>query len=159
MKKIVLAIALAVCTLGANAQVWMGGSLGLNVTKNKVIDDTNTTFTIAPEVGYSLNDNWDVALGLGYSTDSKAFSIKPYARYTFAQLGSVGFFVDGGIDYTTKIDEFWIGLRPGIKFAASDKITLVAHLGSFGYVTNDAASNFGLNINNSALSFGMYWAF
>lgn len=177
MKKLFLAAAFVACSLGANAQMWMGGSLGLDFMKPDGADKTQTTFTIKPEVGYSLNEKWDLALGIGFTSLSNVngvedngncteFGINPYARYTFASFGKVGFFADGGVDLgilTPKGGDsntsFWIGIRPGVKYAASDKITFVAHLGQFGYKSvQDTYTDFGLNLTNS-LSFGLYYSF
>lgn len=183
MKKLVLLVALVACSLGANAQIWVGGELGLgfsNATgdaKTVFNDNTETTFTIQPEVGYSLNEKWDVAVGLGFTSwtnlggikDASAteFDIKPYARYTFLNSGKIGLFVDGGVDFGIKSPKegdsktaLWIGFRPGIKFAASNKITLVAHVGGLGYESvQDDHNKFGLSLNGNSLSFGMYWTF
>ena len=70
MKKIILTALVAVASLSANAQVWLGGSLGFNYTKQSIkggSDASMTTFSIAPEIGYSLNDKWDLALALNES--------------------------------------------------------------------------------------------
>lgn len=98
-----------------------------------------------------------------------AITVNPYVRYTAFELGKVGFFIDGGFSWNhgivktpmvdnAKSNEYWFGLKPGIKFAASDKITFAAHIGSFGYdKVEDGASNFGLNVDNSAFTFGVWW--
>ena len=52
MKKIVLALALVGGTLAADAQVYLGGKLGLWSTKDK-----ETNVTLAPEIGYKLSNN------------------------------------------------------------------------------------------------------
>ena len=177
MKKLLLAAAFVACSLGANAQVWVGGSFGLDFMKPDGADKTQTTFTIKPEVGYSLDEKWDLAVGVGFTSLSNVggvkdagncteFGINPYARYTFANLGKVGFFADGGLDFGVvspkhgdSHSSFWIGVRPGVKFAASDKITFVAHLGQFGYKSvEDSYTDFGLSITNG-LAFGLYYSF
>lgn len=151
-----------------------------------VTSDLKTnTFEIAPEVGYVLNDKVDLAIALGFST-SKAdydgakadthFSVNPYVRYTFFQTGAVGFFLDGGfkirtsngkyMDGTTEKNdpaEFKIGIRPGVKFAASDKVTFVAKLGWIGYTANNANiksnNDFGIGVDGRDLTFGVYYTF
>ena len=177
MKKVFLAVVVTMMSFAASAQVWMGGSLGLDFTKPDE-GKTVTTFSIAPEVGYSLNDKWDVAIALNESfvayddVFANSISVEPYARFTFAKAGIASFFVDGGFGIgATELDldggllddsttEFYIGLRPGVKVALSEKVGLVAKLGFFGYQrVVDQYSNSGLNINNNSLSFGMYWNF
>ena len=70
MKKIILAALVAIVSVSANAQFWAGGSVGFNTSKTTIdgneLDKTNS-FTLAPEVGYKLNDKWDVAVALEYS--------------------------------------------------------------------------------------------
>ncbi|MBQ0085428.1 MAG: outer membrane beta-barrel protein [Prevotella sp.] len=183
MKKLVLLVALVACSLGASAQIWVGGELGLGFknptgdAKTELNDNTQTEFRIQPEIGYSLNEKWDIAIGLGFTSMTNEgnekdnnytkFNVNPYARYTFFNTGKVGFFVDGGVDFGIlspkegdSTNEFSVALRPGIKFAASEKITLVAHLGGLGYKTvQDRYNEFGFNVDGRALSFGMYWTF
>ena len=166
MKKIILAAFVAVASLSANAQVWLGGSLGFESEK-----DANTTIEVAPEIGYTIDENWDVAVALGFENvspkhgDSQVkFNINPYARYTFYKTGNVGFFLDGGVavelgnnNYETK---FGIGIRPGVKFAASDKVTFVASLGGLGYEKQKGSiDHFGLKLNGGDLKIGAYISF
>lgn len=183
MKKLFVIAAMAICSLGASAQVWLGGSLGLNFTQangdakvSGVNDETQTEFTIMPEVGYTLDEKWDVAIGLGFASVSNVggvkdagnetqFAVNPYARYTFANVEKLGFFVDLGVQFESispkkgdSTSAFWGGVKPGVKYAATDKITLVAHFGDLGYFTQkDKVNKFGLNLTNG-LSFGMYWS-
>lgn len=178
MKKIVLTALVAVCALTANAQAWFGGSVGFNMYDNDgKNNETETNFEIRPEIGYSLNENWDIAVGLGFSSwtnllgikdnNTTEFTISPYARYTFAKSGIASFFVDGGISYGSYKEKhadaqstFEIAIRPGIKVALSDKVALVSHIGSFGYKSiEDEYDKFGLNVDNSAIDFGMYFSF
>ena len=202
MKKVILTLALVFAGfVAANAQVWMGGSLGFNSTKANKDANPVYTYSIAPEVGFTVGENWDIAIALGYAGSSytakdtllgvpvppkdisSTFSVEPYARWTAFNLGKVGFFLDGGIQYATTTGKltvensvtgaytektnsnlFWVGIQPGVKFAASDNITFAARIGSLGYCsrkenTGDVASSFGLNVNNSAFTFGVWWTF
>lgn len=176
MKKIILTAIVAVASLGANAQIWVGGQLGFNYEKEG--DAKTTTFAIAPEVGYTLSDKLDIAIALREELTApdggdnlNAFSVNPYARYTFYQTGKVGFFVDGGFsvgvaDDPASDDNFtiWgIGIRPGVKFAASDKVTFVASFGGLGYQQTKhgdyKVNECGLNVDGNALMFGLYYSF
>lgn len=156
MKKIFMVAALMIATVSASAQIWMGGDLGF-----RSADGQDSRFNIMPTVGYQINDNWDVAIRVGYTKWGGAgtFTIAPFARYTFAQLDAVSFFVDGGLDFDffDGGNDFWVGLRPGVKFAASDKISFVATLGNLGY--QKSTKSIVLGIQNTDLSFGMYWSF
>ncbi len=181
MKKVFLAAVVALASLTANAQIWVGGSLGANFNTPDGDDaETLSTYTIAPEVGYKLNDKWDIAVALNFkmfSYDGESennFSIEPYARFTFAEMDKVSFFVDGGFSFgkenftmnedgmpePAEAEAFTVGVRPGIKFAATDNLSFVAKTGWLGYKNvKDAYSEFGLDVNGNALSFGVYYAF
>lgn len=179
MKKILLTLVVAAASLAANAQVWVGGSLGYNHTKFN--DLKVNTFEVKPEVGYTLSDKWDIALGVGFESIKVTgldavtnFAVAPYARYTFYQTGKVGFILDAGFsvktgdfyvedldDYVNDDTQWGIGIRPGIKFAASDKVTLIATLGGLGYMTMSDVDydKFGFNVNGNNLTFGFYYSF
>ena len=106
MKKLFLTLALAfVGILSANAQLWMGGSIGAGITKDV------TTFAIAPEVGYSFTGTpMTVAAEVDYT--GWAISLRPGVawmatehwtaafRFAFAQYDhgmyheANGFFLD-----------------------------------------------------------------
>ena len=206
MKKIFMIAVMAVAAVSANAQWYVGGAFGLDFTKASKDADAQTTLSIAPEVGYNINDKWAVGAQVGFAmannlaeekitytyyegmaiptgiTQSNdgtgtAFFIAPYARYTFAKSGIVSFFVDGGVGFATanydidnpneKYSEsgsiFNIGLRPGIAIKASDKVSLVATTGYFGYMKKSdelgGGSKFGLNVNGNALQLGFYYNF
>ena len=179
MKKILLAAVVAFSSLAANAQIWVGGSLGAEFSKKDVDGaKTESTFTISPEVGYTLSDKWDIAVAINTTLEDNGyenlttFSVEPYARFTFAQMDNVSFFVDGGFafgtkdvmnDITGKKDDqtsFKVGVRPGVKFAVNEKLGLVAKLGWLGYETvKDSHDAYGLNVSGAALSFGAYYCF
>ena len=109
MKKFFLGLAISVISISANAQVYVGGGLGFSSVKeahHEDVDvDTKTTFSLVPEIGYQLDEKLAVGVGLGYSHSKygdlkgDAFSIEPYARYTFAKLGNVDLFIEGGLGY------------------------------------------------------------
>lgn len=166
--------------MSVNAQVYVGGSLGINAwsSQKNAGDRSETTFTILPEVGYNLNDEWAVGTVIGYVSDKwvgvngiseSAFTFNPYARYTYLKAGKVSLFVDGGVDFTTASKADWnelaIGLKPGLAVSLSDNISFVSHLGFIGYdVLNpdgddNNISKFGLNLDGNNLTFGLYFNF
>ena len=206
MKKIFMIAVMAVAAVSANAQWYIGGQLGLDFNKKNKDADSQMTFSIAPEVGYNINENWAIGAQIGFSMANKleedgkitydangiptgvtnptydatgtSFFVAPYARYTFAKSGNVSFFIDGGVGFhiaNYDIDDpdekynksgsiFHIGLRPGIAFKASDKVSFVATTGYLGYMKKsddvyNGASRFGLNVNGNALQFGFYYNF
>ena len=69
MKKIMMTLAAVAVAVSVNAQVYLGGSLGFTSSK----DDTEgakatTRFAIKPEVGYNLDENWAVGMGIGFAS-------------------------------------------------------------------------------------------
>lgn len=185
MKKFILTAIVAVIAVSANAQMWIGGEIGLNTVKTS-FDGTelskNSNVKVLPEIGYSLNENWDVAVCLGYEhaegtqiagvkvNCANSFAINPYARYTYAKVGDLKFFVDGGFTYgfvhEQGVDDnlnLWnVGLKPGLAYSLSPKTTLVAHVGDLSYSfakTGDLKVNsFNLGLDNS-ITFGVNFAF
>lgn len=188
MKKLLLAVSAIALSLTANAQFWAGGSLGFNAT-NYDYDDAKTQveLSLSPVVGYALNENMDVYLGLSFGSTSNYagyedqkrsnVSIAPFLRYTFFEIGDFGLFVDGGLNFTLNKDErpdlldpnttrvdktkhLFVGLIPGIKYAANEKLTFVAGLGRLGFnSTLDYSSTFGFDFGTTGLTFGAYYSF
>ena len=180
MKKIFMTLAAVCFAATMNAQGYVGGSLSINAwnAQKNVGDRSETTFKIMPEIGYNINDSWAIGTVIGYESNKwtgvnglseSAFTIAPYARYTFAKCGKVNFFVDGGLDYTTAKDadwnEFAVGLKPGLSVALTDKISFVSHIGFLGYDVfnpdgdDNNISKFGLDLDGSDISLGLYFNF
>ena len=203
MKKIFMTLAAVAVAATMNAQVYLGGALGLGF-ENKLMkqdrsgDATGVSFAIKPEIGYNLNEKSSVGIVLGFGltnnsnqmisrNDSFAqmvagnvktektaiqFEVAPYFRYKFVQFEKVDLFIDAMVGFTyTKLDQwnnttFAIGVRPGIAYTPTDKISLVAKLGNGLFFQSskdkdaDARSKFGLEGNTlGALEFGMYYNF
>ena len=184
MKKMIIAAFVAVVSLTASAQIWVGGEVGFNTWKESNPSLKGNQFTVAPEVGYKLNDKLDVAVLIGYAhaknadelfdfelldfDNANGFELNPYLRYTFAKAGNFGFFVDGGFTYALlhvcgvdkSVNAWEIGLKPGISYAVSDKVTLVAKVGFAGYQFAKQGSwkryEFGLGLDGNNISFGAY---
>ena len=111
MKKIFALALVAMMGLTANAQGYVGGSLGF--ASESYDGNSETVWSIMPEIGYNLNEDWAVGLVVGYGegkdktkvdgrtyTDKvKTFAISPYVRYTPVKLDKVNIFIDGGFGY------------------------------------------------------------
>ncbi|MDR1679494.1 MAG: porin family protein [Prevotellaceae bacterium] len=95
MKKLLLTAALAVATMiGANAQIYVGGSLGFDSYNEESGSALKNQFTISPEIGFYLSEKFDVGLDFSFSTEKyhndakgNSWAIAPYARYSFLQFG------------------------------------------------------------------------
>ena len=101
MKKIFAVALVAMMTMTVNAQVYVGGGVGLQ--SSSYDGNSETYFKLMPEIGYNLNEDWAVGITVGYGESKttikegnvkatakvKAFEIAPYARYTFAKFDKV----------------------------------------------------------------------
>ncbi|MBR1448129.1 MAG: outer membrane beta-barrel protein [Prevotella sp.] len=180
MKKIMMTLAAAFVAVSMNAQVYVGGSLGINAwsSQKNAGDRSETTFSVLPEVGYNFNDEWAVGTVIGYESDKwagiegvseNAFTFNPYVRYTFAKAGKVNFFVDGAVDFTSASDADWtsfgVGLKPGLAVNLTDNISFVSHLGLIGWQQlnpdgdDNSINKVGLDLSGNNLTFGLYFNF
>lgn len=179
-------------TVSMSAQWYVGGSFSFaSISTQKLVGDQNeTTLKIMPEIGYQLNDEWAIGAVIGYQSNKfdgveqgdnafgtnvgsglseSAFTFNPYARYTFANLGKVNLFVDGGIDFTTysKSDatKLGVGFKPGLAVSLTDNLSFVSHVGFIGWNSfnpdgdDNNTSAFGLGLSGENLSFGLYYNF
>lgn len=175
MKKLMMIAAMMVAAVSANAQVYVGGSVGFSVSKPSGGEST-TTWSLLPEVGYNLNENWAVGTVIGYGESGKSpnkakrFEFSPYARYTAVKLNNINVFLDGGVSYVnsdiagTKTNGFEVGIKPGVAVNLDEKLSFVTHIGFLGYDyskvkgASGGTSSFGLSLDNS-VSFGLYYNF
>lgn len=160
MKKLIITLVTLCVAFTAHAQFYVGGGFGL-VTN---ADTRSSTFNFSPELGYNLSDTFAVGGALGYITNRTGdythsyFSIRPYVRYTFAEVGPLNFFIDGAIELTTYRggDGSWeIGVYPGVALPLNDRFSLVAHIGELSF---NSGSTFTLALDNT-LSAGLYYHF
>ena len=57
MKKIILTALVAVATLSASAQFYVGGAIGFQTSKSGEKDaKAQNVFTLSPEIGYDINE-------------------------------------------------------------------------------------------------------
>ena len=161
MRKLIFTLIAISFAAFANAQIYAGGSLSLKTNS----DAESTSISIAPEVGYVLNDKFSVGAALGLYThsykgygSSNVLSIKPYVRYTLLQAGPVSLFTDAAFTYMKPkdYDGSWeIGLYPGIAAPISGKLSAVAHIGAIAY---NSDTSFCIGLSNVA-SAGLYYSF
>ncbi len=171
MKKLVFTLVVAfMAIISADAQVYVGGSF--NLTHDKNADVTN--FSIAPEVGYNLNENWTIAAEIGYThfksdeNKANAFNFAPYARFSFFEKGIVRLFLDGGVGISTykresydSVNGFEIGIKPGIALEICKNLTFVTKYGFAGYRDDYkyANSTSGISLSYEDLTFGFHYEF
>ena len=174
MKKIILSALVAVASLTASAQVYLGGTVGFQSSKAFDGADNVSKFTILPEIGYMFNEKWGVDATTGYSSSATKFAksngvfiLSPYARFVFAKTGIASFFLDGGFGVgfmNNSRGNIWqVGIKPGVKLSASEKVDFVAQLGMLGYswCSEKAGKGnlFGIGVDNTTIKFGVYYNF
>ncbi len=132
MKKLVLILTavLGISSL-ANAQgFFIGGSLGFGSENNehqyyingsygdKDTDKDENSFSFAPTVGYTFNDNWEMALAFDFSVDKnklddnintpekdKTFEIALSGRRYFELSDRFNWYVDASLSFSKETDE------------------------------------------------------
>ncbi len=156
MKKSLLIVLLVVFAgVSANAQLFIGGGIGINV--NSTDNTSEFGFNLFPEVGYSLNDRFDIGIDVGFGINSQKqevltlitkttttnWSIAPYARYAvfqykkFSILGKGSLMVFGNGTKTKTGDAtpvrdsstgFGIEILPMLTYDLTQKFTLYTEL-------------------------------
>ena len=105
MKKFFMTLAVVMIAVCANAQVYLGGNVGI-ASVDYGGDDDETIYSLLPEIGYKFNDNWAAGVMFGWSKaglktyngefdtqeeiKAKTFELNPYARFTFLHGKPVG---------------------------------------------------------------------
>ena len=169
MKKAVLTlIVLLAGWFSAQAQVWIGGSLGARLGK-----DTQS-FTIAPDVGYCIpNTPFSIACAVEYAGSliegeayTHSLTVSPYFRYDICELSErFSLFMDLASDIDAlEFNSFDIGLAPGISFNLTEHWSSEFSFAFLGYEWRREAGespehHFALDFAAVAPSFGIYYNF
>lgn len=64
MKKIMLSLTMALVSVCASAQVYIGGTAGISSNKFEG-GDSKTAYALMPEIGYEFNNKWEAGLEIG----------------------------------------------------------------------------------------------
>jgi len=177
MKKLLVIISLVFVGMAVNAQLYMGGSFDLRFSETKTDNGdkqtTSSTIGLFPEIGYYLNDRFDIGLDIGISssvfndhisdnkTTTTSWLFSPFVRYSVIQAGNFevigkgSAIVDGSKSYTS----FGVQVVPVLAYNLNDHIALQANLNflsvgtSYNKVKDGNATtrfNLGFNANNLA---------
>ena len=148
MKKIVLVCIVAIMATAAQAQIYVGGTLGFSSvkTENSDAELKTTTIKLLPEIGYELDENWSIGTVVGY------------------QYSKTGDLKTNTITIAPYANSWNIGLKPGLAIKLSDRFCLVAKYGFLGYSQDETpmgtkTKNFGLDLDTDELSFGFHYIF
>lgn len=172
MKKIFMSLALALVSVCASAQVYVGGTMGISGNKNGD-GDTKVAYKFVPEIGYQFNKQWTAGISFGLQKgevckiaevpESVTYTVAPYVRYNFVNSKLFDVFMEGTVGYgrVTKVDAdvFEIGVKPGVALNLSDKFSLISKVGFLGYrgvspKVGKSSSSFGLDLDGTDIQFG-----
>ncbi|WP_040278588.1 outer membrane beta-barrel protein [Psychroserpens damuponensis] len=200
MKKLLLMAAVAVFGLSnVNAQdeqptfsfsegdIFIEGNVGFNSTNDKNTEEKFNSLTIAPKVGFFLNEDLAIGGTVFYNSaktevagtdisDISGFGVGGFARYYFLDLGerfkTYGEFGVGYSSNKNNIDDFKLntinaGLDLGINYFVTEKIALSFALRNvLGFSSTkadvdgaEAVSEFNLGFGDVANPFGGNAAF
>lgn len=186
MKKVLMTLAVAFIAVAANAQVYVGGNVG--IASSKIGDaDAVTTYKVLPEIGYNINQNWAIGTTAGWGKGNPVkiedepqktqnyFTVEPYVRYTVVRSKYINAFVDGGFGYThfnhahgaaASVNAWSVGVKPGISVNLSPKVSFVAHVGFAGWKSAKAdvdgaksSDAWGVDLDGNNVTFGVYYNF
>ena len=159
MKKLFALAIVALMAVSASAQYYIGGGIGFGMDKTKPEggeSSTNTSFTIAPELGYNLDANSSLGIRIGFTsskedgipeTKTNNFIIEPYYRYYFFGFGNFRVAAEAGLNFNTgkttwstagnpdierKVTGFGLNVTPVLTYGLTDKVTLLAGLNFMG---------------------------
>ena len=142
MKRLILTTILSIASLSvidAQGYKWWAGGRTSFWTGNG-----ETSFSIAPEVGYHLSPKFTIAASIGYLTERTkyasytrkidGFVLNPYIRYTAFKQGMLLGFVDGGVDFGLgDFEGLQVGFKPGVALLLTDRFTVATQFGFIGY--------------------------
>ncbi len=191
MRKLFLTAALIAASIAsASAQYWVAGSIHLRQNSGETsstYDSKNKSsyISFSPEVGYSLNEHWDligrfdylhqensneISSGYHYNFSSNAYAIGIYARRYLADMEPLRFFVEAGGSYSVRHisgsdanrKTLHLTLNPGATLAINDRFGLVTRFSGLNWIQigseseGDSSSSFlGFSLSNE-LSLGFY---
>lgn len=166
-----MTMAAMVVAISASAQVYVGGTMGLGSTKVGE-GDSKMSYKFVPELGYQLDENWDLGISIGYQgveDGNHTFEVAPYGRYNFTSDKLVNFFLEGGFGFAhvggngADYDKYSIGIKPGVKVTLSKHVSFISKIGFLGYQQYGEGSakvkQFGLNLNATNVQFGINYKF
>lgn len=153
---------LAAASVAANAQVYLGGTVGIGVEHASYEGEsaTSTAFVVSPEIGYSFNSTWAVGATVGVQfqnvsdTDITTLAVMPYVRGTFARASVFDFFGELALGYGHQsvsgsgAGGFISAIRPGFVAHINDRFGIVGKTTLLEYNHFDGVNGVGFSINN-----------
>lgn len=182
MKKIAILLMLFfVCVsviFAEEGQWWIGGYFGYNYSKISINDESLTTWYIAPEFGYDLDDDWGIGFDFAYRLDNgtlyeipvkdkvDTFGIEPFVRYNLFEEYGFTVYLKGSIFYKSSKyrkydispDAYGCSIVPVLSYMINENCTITATINvlSVDYVHMHAKDygldEFGFNVNSGTIA-------
>lgn len=188
MKKLFITIAFVAAAMFAQAQFYLGGSIGFDYYKNPTTGiyagaDKVMSISVLPNVGYMFSDKMGVGVEFGLSYDKAEFTslsdikttifqFSPYFRYVFGEIRDFSFYADAKLDFgfgkynDDSATVIGVGILPGVAYNLTDNVAIVGSLNIFrlGFdITKHGDTDhthFGLGVNeNTPLNVGLVYNF
>lgn len=144
MKKFITTLALTLCTILCNAEVFVGGLFGVSYCEE-------LEMTVLPSAGYQFNDYFALGAGVGVTVVDEPYGVvNPFVSFTPCQNDRVAFdivvqseiiFIDGSLLSTS-------GVAPCLRMKLSDNLELLTDLGIFGITAYEGEVSPVLAIKN-----------
>lgn len=180
MRKVILTAALLILAAGiCNAQWYVGGGFILRLNdakKGDMVQTNNSSFSIAPRVGYVFNKKVLAGLEVGYGTEKSLsiitdltavmnqVTVAPYIRYNFLAMGRFAIGAEASFGYTNikvkgskdKAYALGVGLTPVVTLGITEHLWLETSLTLFGlnYEYSEQEMGFEDPMRTNTLSFG-----
>ncbi len=166
---------------------YISGSISFTSDNFAYSDENINQYSITPSIGFFINDNLALELGVivgkqlvqsynngyqSYTNNRKSFGGQLGLLYFLNPENQFSFFFAGGLSYQTAKDEidddklktFVVAAYPGINYFVSESFALRASLGEIYYISSkygdaDSSGKFGLNIDFSSVNFGVTYKF
>ncbi|CAM1333266.1 outer membrane beta-barrel protein [Tenacibaculum aestuariivivum] len=164
----------------AQEDVYVSGTVGFSSAS--MGDNDSSSYTFSPSVGYFISENIALELGLaigGSDTgveETSTLGVALAANYFFtpqndfsfvlgAGLGYANTEIEGGSDDGLDVNSISIAVAPGVNYFVSESVALRASVGALSYTNakqdgaDDALNTFALNLDLSAIQFGLTYKF
>lgn len=169
--------------------VILGGNVSYDFSKVVDVDGNNQSYSILPNIGFFVQDNFALGLGVGYAgstaknaadikTVAGEFTVSPFARL-YRGDGNVKFFgqlsvpmgwgtnkVDG--DKVRSTERYGAAISPGVAYFPTSKLGIELSVRGLYYEYNSMTpeggsktgiNEFGLNANSFMPSIGVNFYF
>jgi len=152
-----------VLTAQEEHKFFVGGMFSYSKNLNSRGDSGSTFYSVRPSLGYSLTENWQVGLAIGFSSQENVFisgessritrtSIDPFVRYRKTVAPDLRIYGELAVSFssvertmipaTSQADEitmFQLTLGPGLDYSLSERWVLLGLWGVLQY--NNVLSN------------------